>query len=277
LHVSENGQAVSGTVTMTGNGQTIEFAPSSPWSYGALVQVFLDATGEDTDGNTVTAYQGSFTAVGDPGSTAPAVVNYSPAYNATGVPLNAVMDIGYSEPLAASTVNGNNVHLYSFGSGANVTATVTLNATGTVIHLKPSAALTASTQYCFFADSLQGVNGLAAQDQYVCFTTATNSATIAPTVAAVSPINKLGGVPLNANIGLEFSAPVDPLTMNGTTIQVSGGGTTSVPASISFMSDGVANGNLRVLIVPQAPLPASTTMTFTVNGVTDVAGNAVTA
>ena len=32
----------------------------------------------------------------------------------------------------------------------------TLNTTGTVIHLTPGAALTASTQYCFYLYNLQG-------------------------------------------------------------------------------------------------------------------------
>jgi hypothetical protein len=273
LHISENGQLISGTAALAGDGQTIAFTPSSPWQYGALVQVFLDATAEDTDGNAVTAYQGSFTTVGDPSSTAPAVVNYSPQNGAQNVPLNAVMDIGYSEPLSASTVNGTNVVLYD-PSGNPVTATVTLDATGTVIHLKPGSALAANAQYCFVASGLQGVNGLAAQSQYdyYCFTTGTSAAAAAPTVLAVSPLNNLVNVPLNADIGVEFSAPVDPLTVTGTTIQVSGGGTTSVPASISF-----TNNNQRVEITPQAPLPASTAMTLTVSGVTDVAGNAVAA
>jgi hypothetical protein len=88
----------------------------------------------------------------------------------------------------------------------------------------------------------------------------------------VSPGDKLGNVPVNANIGVVFSGPIDPLTVSGTTISVSGGGTTSIPASISF-----SNNNQKVEITPEAPLPPSTAMTLTISGVADVAGNAVAA
>ena len=76
--------------------------------------------------------------------------------------------------------------------------------------------------------------------------------TAAPTIVAISPADQAGSVPVNANIHVLFSGPIDPLTVNGTSIQVSGGGQTAVPGSISF-----SNGNQTVLITPQAPLPAS--------------------
>jgi hypothetical protein len=33
VHVSADGQLVTGTVTLADNGQTVEFTPSSPWPY----------------------------------------------------------------------------------------------------------------------------------------------------------------------------------------------------------------------------------------------------
>ena len=270
MHVSENGQLVPGTVSVVGNGQTVEFTPSSAWQYGALVQVFLDATALDVEGNAVTAYQGSFTTAGDPAVTAPSVVNYSPLNGAQGVPLNVVMDIGYSQPLQASTVNTTNVTLN--GPGGAVTTTVTLDASKTVIHLKPSVALASNAQYCFYAYNLVGTSGKAAQNLGTCFKTGTASVTTGPAVLSVSPANKLTGVPVNANIEVVFSSPVDPLTVSGTTIQVTGGSQTVMPSSIAF-----GNNNQLVEITPQAPLPASTAMTLSISGVTDVAGNKVTA
>ena len=68
-----------------------------------------------------------------------------------------------------------------------------------------------------------------------------------------------------------FNAPIDPLTVNGSTIQVSGGSQTVMPSSISF-----SQNNQMVQVTPQEPLPASTMMTLTIAGVTDMAGNPVT-
>ena len=110
--MTQNGQLVSGErITVADNGQTIQFVPPQAWPYGALVQVFLDTTAQDLEGNAVNGYQGSFKTVGDPATTAPTVVNTSPGMNVPNVPLNTVIDVGYSEPLDPTTVNSSDVLL----------------------------------------------------------------------------------------------------------------------------------------------------------------------
>src|SRR4029078_4169861 len=71
LHVSQNGTLGGGTVTGSSHGQGIECVPTSPWSYGAVLQVFLEATATDLNGTTVTAYQGTFRTLADPTPTGP--------------------------------------------------------------------------------------------------------------------------------------------------------------------------------------------------------------
>ena len=210
--------------------------------------------------------------IGDPTATAPALLNSSPLSGATAVPLNVALDAQFSGALDPSTVIAANVYLYSYATGKAVAATLTLNSTGTLVHLTPSAALAANTQYYFYLYNLKGTNGLTVANHGSSFTTGGATQTVAPKVVTVSPGDKLGNVPVNANIGIVFSGPIDPLTVTGTTVSVSAGGVTSMPASISF-----SNQNQTVEITPQAPLPAATTMTLTISGVTDVAGNAVTA
>src|SRR6185503_553285 len=39
LHISQNGVLVNGTTQVSGNGQVIQFTPSSPWLNNALIQV----------------------------------------------------------------------------------------------------------------------------------------------------------------------------------------------------------------------------------------------
>ena len=70
---------------------------------------------------------------------------------------------------------------------------------------------------------------------------------------------------------MQFSKPIDPTSVNGTTVQISGGAQTVIPLSISFDTTGS-----MVKITPLAPLPPSTLMTVTVNGVSDQEGNVVT-
>jgi large repetitive protein len=272
VHVAQNGQLVTGTVQLADNGETIEFAPSSPWQNGALVEIFLDATALGTNGNAVTAYKGQFSIVADPATTTPVVVNYSPGYYVQNVPLNALVDIGYNVPLSAATVNATNVYMYGNSEGANIPAALALDSTGTRITIIPNAPLKAAGAYCAYAYNLKGTNGISAQNFGYCFYAGAASVSAAPSIVALSPADKLTGVPVNANINVEFSAPIDPLSVNGSTIQVSGGGQTVIPLSYSF-----TNNNQMASITPEAPLAALTAMTLTVDGVTDLAGNAVTA
>jgi len=270
FHISQNGQEASGTVQLVDNGQTIVFTPSSAWQYGALIQVFLDATAEATDGSRMSAYQGQFTIVSDPATAAPAAVSVSPASGAQNVPLNANIDIGFSLPIDATTVIASNVFLNGPSGGAAVT--LSQDQTGTRVMMTPNAALVASSQYCAYAVNLQGTNGRAANGVAYCFQTGTTGAISAPAILAVSPPDNAMNVPVNANISVEFAGPVDPISVNGTTVQVTGGAQTVIPISYSF-----TNGNQVATITPEAPLPSSTLMTLTINGIVDVAGNTVSA
>src|SRR5208337_3558530 len=67
-----------------------------------------------------------------------------------------------------------------------------------------------------------------------------------------------------------FNKAINPISVTGSTIELSAGATTEVPSSISFNSSYT-----RVSVVPQAPLPPSTQMTFAISGVTSEAGKSV--
>ena len=75
------------------NGQTIEFTPTAALQYGALVQVFLDTTAQDTDGNAVYSYQGSFTMVGEPGDDGAGGGERQSWIRRSSVPLNTVVEM----------------------------------------------------------------------------------------------------------------------------------------------------------------------------------------
>src|SRR5260370_42476312 len=91
LHVSQNGALVSGTVQVTDNGQTIQFTPSGPFQNNALSQVFLDSTAVDSDGESLTNFQGALTTAAKTSEVGASVVNTSPADDSTGVTATRVI------------------------------------------------------------------------------------------------------------------------------------------------------------------------------------------
>ncbi len=272
LEVSENGVAVTGTSVVSGNGQVIEFTPTVEWQNDALIQVFLDSTAEDVAGNALNNYQGSFRTAVDPATTTPQVVRTSPR-NTSGVVLNPAIEIEYNEPLDPATVNSTTVQLRQNTGGQPVVAsTVSLVRGGRVIRVVPNAPLAANTshftQVTTAIKDLQGMSPTSVRTFF--FTTGTVTDNTSPQVVSVSPPNGALNVGVNAQIRVRFDEAINPLTVTGATVLVSAPGHASMPSTISF-----SNNDQEVLIVPHSPLPEATLMMLTVDGVEDVAGNAV--
>jgi len=270
LHISQNGVLLSGTTQATDSGQVIQFSPSVPLQNGALIQVFLDTTAQDTDGKSLSNYQASFTTVSDPNTTAPTPVSSSPSNGATAIPTNAVLQVAYSEVLDPNTVNSTTVSLTQSG-GAAVPSAVSLVSGGLIIQISPNAPLAANTTYlCQIGTGIRGVNGLTASTTFsASFTTGVGTDTVSPTVVLVSPPDGFLNVGDNANIRVRFSKPINPLTASGNSIVVTTANGVTVPTTISF-----SNNNQDVLAVPNVPLPDNTQITLTVSGISDLAGNA---
>ena len=269
LHVSQNGQLVAGTVTLTSNGQTIEFVPTAPWAYGALMQVFLDATATDVNGTTVTAIRARLRTVADPATTAPAVVALTPFER--GGRGAAQRGGGDWVQRAAECGDGDGRQRAVAGPVNPVPATLTLDATGTVIRLVPTAALAPNTSYCYYVltQTVLGTNGLPAPSVAQCFTTGTSLQTTAPTVVAVSPADQLANVPVNTNVRVVFSGPIDPLTVTGDDDPAPGGRAAGGRGDQlqQRQSDGAADA--------AGGAAGWTPMTLTIAGVQDGAGNLV--
>jgi hypothetical protein len=267
LHAADNGALVTGTVQVTSNGQAIEFTPAAALGAGDLVQVFLSSGAQSTDGVPVNGFSGQFTVAGAVTNTPSQVVAVNPFPNATNVPVNTILQVGYNQGLTAVTVNSSNVSLYQYSTNSYLTPTLSLVGGGRVIQLQPTANLAANAQYQVCVAGVLNVDGVPMANYCFNFTTGAATDTVAPTVVAVAPANGAKNIGTNAVVSVTFSKAINPVSVTGSTIQLSAGTTIETPASISFSAD-----YKRVSITPQAPLPSSTLMTIAINGVTSQAG-----
>ena len=282
LRVSQNGVLVSGSITLSGNNQAIEFTPSSDFTPGSVVTIHMDQTVTDVNSVPLTGvYSGQFTVAGNPASVGPQLIATNPPYGATNVPTNPVVQVEFDQALASTTVNATNVLLCPLDNCSTPAAgTVSLiGVNNNAIQFVPSSPLTSSTDYYLNLRNVTNAQGVPLSNtRYTYFQTGTATNTTAPSVLSVGPPNNATGVGVNASIVVTFNNPIDPVSINASTIQVSGGSQTVVPSSINFGRYFVASPNFDyVSITPQAPLPANTTMAIAINGVTDPEGNAVTA
>jgi len=272
LFVTDKGVVVSGSVQTFSNGQAIEFTPSAPFGAGDLIQVFLNSTATSADGVPLSAFEGQFYVAGSPANTTATVEAVNPFPSATNVPLNAVIQVEYNQPLLASTVNNSNITLYQYGTGTYLTPTVTLVGTQ-VINIATTSPLVSGSQYQVYVSpnsAVTNVDGLTVQPYAFNFTAGTAADTVGPTIVSEAPTNNATNIGTNSAITVSFNKAINPISVTGSTIQVAAGSTIEVLSSISFSPD-----TTRVSIVPEAPLPPSTVITVTINGVTSEAGVAV--
>src|SRR5208337_2851496 len=97
------------------------------------------------------------------------------------------------------------------------------------------------------------------------FTTASGPVLVGPTILDENPYNGATSVPLNAVVSILVSAPVDPATVNSSTLSLSPG-----PVQGSY---SLGAGGQMINFVPTAPLKPSTSFTLYNEGITDLEGN----
>ena len=216
-------------------------------------------------------------------TTPPTISARTPAAGATGVATTSTVTVTFSEPMDASTINTSTIELRN-PSGVLVPATVSYNAGTGVATLTPSAALSGLSTY---AATVRGGgtdprvkdsagNALVANSSW-SFTTAAADTT-PPTVTARTPAAGATGVTTTSTVTVTFSEPMDPSTINTSTIELRNPSSVLVAATVSYDA-----GTRVATLTPSSALAGSATYTATVRGggtdprVKDLAGNALAA
>src|SRR3989449_167362 len=190
-------------------------------------------------------------------ATRPTVTLQTPTPNAIGIPLNTTVSATFSRPLNPATVTTASFSLRAAGAAADVPATVTLNAAGTIATLTPTSPLTAGTVYtatvaATVADTIGTPLGTASVWSF------TTSA--APTVIAQAPPNGAINVPLNTTVSATFSKPMNAATITTATFTLrAAGAAADVPATVTLNAAGTI-----ATLTPTSPLTAGTVYTATV-------------
>ena len=189
---------------------------------------------------------------------------------------NTVIDVEFSEPLNPATVTPANFFVSLYETNTPIAGSLTLRNGDRTIHFVPENLLQIGAYYYVNVKSgLEDRQGSPVAGIRYYFYVGSSTDTTTPTVVSISPPNGVTGVGVNAVGSIRFSEPVNLTTVNSSTISLNGGD--AVPFVLSHSGD-----NRTVYVTPQAPLPASSTVTLSVinsgeNRVEDPAGHAVPA
>jgi hypothetical protein len=204
-------------------------------------------------------------------TTPPGIYFRSPAVGAPGVASNTTVAVTFDEAVDPTTVTGATFTLRS--AAGSVPGSVRYDSATWTATFTPSATLAFSTA---FTASLVGIKDLSGNAMTTAtdwsFTTGTAPDTLAPTVASVVPASGATGVASSEPIVVTFSEPTDTMTLfTGIRLfQVSSG--TYVAGTITY------DPTQRIAtFTPTVLLGSLSTYEVRVNGVKDLAGNAMAA
>ena len=271
LFVSRDGTPVEASITPSSGGFVQELTPDGGLGFGRFVELFATTDVADDDGNSLSSrFRSSFSTIDDPADTLPDVVAVFPPCCPDG-PRDTRFTARWNEALDPSTVGPANVFVTV--SGAVVAGTHAVDGSGTRYTFTPDAPLPANVRARVeFTTGLRDLQGSApAFAETFLFDTDASTDDTPPALLSVAPADGATGVGTNARVRLRFDEPVNPLTIDGTTVVLSSDGVALVPCSITIASD-----NESATIEPHGPLVDATAYTIEVDGITDPSGNAVT-
>lgn len=188
----------------------------------------------------------------------PQVTSIVPAAGATGVATSAPVRITFTQPLDEATIDAGSVRLTD-AADATVPAALSYDDDARTVTLTPTASLAPGAAY-----TVRLSTGLRSDDETplaaaVTSAFATASNVIAPAVASTAPGQGATGVAIGAAPALTFDQRMDPATLTGATVTLTGPAGAAVAATLGVSGDG-----RTVTATPAVPLTEATTYTLTV-------------
>jgi hypothetical protein len=275
LRETSSGAAVAGTVTYNSSERTVSFAPSTALSNSTGYTLTITTEVKDLGGNAMTAaFASVFTTVAAD-TTSPAVSSTSPSNGAGGVAVGAAVQVTFTEPMEPATINATTIALRNSSTGAAVAGSVVYDISARTATFTPATALANATGYTLTVGT--GVRDLAgnalAAVFTASFTTVAPADTTPPAVITTSPLNGATGVAVGTSVGVTFSEPMDPSTINGSTMSLR---VTATGASVAGNVTYDPGSNLATF-TPSSALANSTSYAAMVStGVRDAVGNGMT-
>jgi hypothetical protein len=195
LMVTTGGALVPGTATYVSANNTVIFSPTANLLPNTHYTATISTAAQSAAGNGLAAnYVFGFTIGATADLTAPTVASTVPASVATSVPTNQTIVATFSKPMDPSTITAAGTFTVNVAGVGGASVAGTVSYTGTTATFKPTANLTASTQFTAkittAAKDLSG-NALAAGavPNPWNFTTGTGPNTTAPTITLTSHLH----------------------------------------------------------------------------------------
>ncbi|QSP95534.1 Ig-like domain-containing protein [Marinobacter salinisoli] len=200
---------------------------------------------------------------------APGYSYFVPSSNET-VPVNSTIRIVMNEVVDPVSVTNGRVYVEDTDNGwRRVPGQVGLEPDGRTLVWTPDEALLVSRRYYLRVNDIADLSDNKSSSTGFYFNTSAQADVEAPEIVETTVFEGQAGVPVNARIRVRFNEPVDRLSLEQITLRQSG---QALP-----IQRYISNDRRIVTLVPKELLPAQTALLFTIDGVQDLAGNALVA
>ena len=265
--VNQNtGQYLPGIIIAGLGNESVSFKPSS--SLTPTTQYCFYAEGVTDLVGYATYSDSCFTTGLGPDTIPPVISQMSPPNGTTGVAVNALLQFVASKQVNPSTFSNASVILMS--GGTHVPANAVLGTDYETITVTPVTALSTSTVYTVSLGGFEDFLGNSVANFNASFTTSSSSLPdlVQPIVLSTNPLNGSTGVSATTPVTITFSEPVDPITVNGSTVSV------YLQASGASLAGTFATNGSTVTFTPQSPIPGNSAVQVTIDNVLDYSANA---
>jgi hypothetical protein len=264
MYLSDTGQWIPLTVTLSANGLEVTLQPQIPLLpnteyYFQACCGYQDQDGNNGNGLNVYFYTGSGAVSAGP------TVTVSPANGAAGIPLNAQVLVSASALIDPTSWSQNSIQLLDSGNNP-VTGSVSLTNSQTLV-FAPVNLLSAGMAYTVNVSGFTDATGNAVVPTTTTFTTGGTASTTGLNLTSANIPYGSTNVSATQAIILTFSQILDPATVNISTLPVMTGWVGGTLAGSYAVS-----GN-TVTFTPASPYPAGATIYVgECGGPTDVLG-----
>jgi hypothetical protein len=263
---------VTGQVTYDAPSYVATFTPSSALALNTLYTAAITTGAQDLLGNALASnFVWTFTTGANPCQPPAPPISVTPPNGSAGICPNTIVSATFPQAMDPATINTT-----TFTVTPGVTGTVTPDVTNTIFTFTPASNLALSTTYTVtITGGAKDLFGNALATNYVwTFTTATTACTAPPpppTVISVTPPVGAAGVCPNSIVTARFSEAMNPATIDGTTLTLTGPGAAPVAGQVSYDASSDT-----AIFTPSTALALSGAYTATVTtGAQDTFGNAL--
>ena len=255
---------VTGVASAGADGRSITFVPSAPLAPNLSHSWYMTGV-RDVTGNEVPYSAASFTTGGRRGRSGPAGAARESVDGATAIPTNVRISIEIDEAVSGVDLGG----VVLRAGGLAVPANATLASGSRIVYVQPLLPLAPNTAHQLTIDGLRDLAGnTLAAPTVIGFTTGSGADFAPGSVTTWTPVQGATNVSTATVVTLNFSERVDPISVNGITFTLYDNGVGQYRAGTVV----VAPDGRSATFTPSAPLRASASHSWFLNGATDLAG-----